>query len=87
MDRRASSESRFDHITKIDLNRSETQFDRRASSESDFEHIGDARGAAPMARFARHASSERDLRTSQESRFVVENCVSLDRSRAKREKC
>ena len=64
LDRRASSESRFEHITRIDLNRSGTQFDRRALSESDLQHIGDAHGAAPLACFARHASHEHDLRIS-----------------------
>ena len=39
--------------------------------------------SAPMVSFARHASSENDLRTSRGSRFVIENCVSLDGGRAK----
>ena len=39
--------------------------------------------SAPMVSFARHASSENDLRTSRGSRFVIENCVSLDGARAK----
>ena len=47
------------------------------------DHIRDAGVSAPMARVARHASSESDLRTSRGSRFVIENCVSLDGGRAK----
>ena len=50
------------------------------------DHIRDAGVSAPMASFARHASSENDLRTSRGSRFVIENCVSLDGGRAKCEK-
>ena len=82
-DRRASSESRYEHTTRIDLNISETQFDRWAPSESDLDHIRGAGVSAPMVSFARHASSENDLRTSRGSRFVIENCVSLDGGRAK----
>ena len=51
--------------------------------ESDLDHIRDAGVSAPMASFARHESSESDLRTSRGSRFVIENCVSLDGGRAK----
>ena len=68
------------------MNMSQTQFHRRASIESDFEHIGDACGSAPMARFTRRASSGYDLHTSLGLCIVIENCVSLDRSRAKCEK-
>ena len=50
--RLASSESRYEHTTRIDLNISETQIDRWASSESDLDHIRDAGVSAPMARFA-----------------------------------
>ena len=85
-DWRASSESRYEHTTRIDLNISETQIGRWASSESDLDHIRDAGVSAPMARFARHASSESDLRTSLGSCFVIEKCVSLDGGRAKCEK-
>ena len=85
LDRRASSESTFDHITKMDLNSPETQFDRRVSSENDFEHIGDACGSAPMARFTRYTSNENEICTSRESGLIIENNVALDKSRAKRE--
>ena len=85
MDRRASNESRYERTMNSDINISEAQFDRRASSENDFEHIGDACGSAPMARFTRYTSNENEICTSRESGLIIENSVSLDKSRAKRE--